>query len=106
MISENRVEAAVMFIRDQALKIGQLRGQKEYLLHRIKIERSQHFLDSEGTVAERESEAWVCGTVVRLCDEYRDCITELETLMTRVKAAELTVEVWRSQNANQRRGNI
>ena len=106
MISDDRVEGAVEYIRDNGGLVGQLRGQKAMLEHRIKIERSQRFLEAEGTVAEREAIAWTDPAVYELCNEYRDCVTELETIATRFKSAELLIEVWRTQNANQRRGNI
>jgi hypothetical protein len=105
VIPDERTERAVEFIRDNADLIGQLRGNKSYLEHRIKIERGQRFLQSEGTVAERESLAWTDPAVFQLCNEYRDCVTELETLATKLKAAELQIEVWRTQQANSRRGH-
>lgn len=104
-IEDSRTENAVMYIRDHADLIGQLRGQKSYLEHRIKIERSQRFLDAEGTVGEREAWAWTDRAVERLVDEHRDCVTELETVATKFKAAELLIEVWRTQAANSRRGH-
>lgn len=106
MINDANIEQALDYIRDNAHLIGQLRGQKAYLEHTIKIERGQRFLDAEGTVGEREAWAWTDAAVKKLVDEYRGCITELATIETLFKAAELKVEVWRTQNANQRRGNI
>ena len=106
LISDGKVEEAIGVIAKNADLIGQLRGQKAYLEHRIKIERSQRFLDAEGTVGERESWAWTDPAVKVLCDEYRDTVTELETLLTKFKAAELTTEVWRTQAANARRGHV
>jgi hypothetical protein len=105
VIPDERTERAVEFIRDNADLIGQLRGNKSYLEHRIKITRAQCFLESQGTVVERESLAWVNPEVEKLCIEYRDCVTELETLATKFKAAELQIEVWRTQQANSRRGH-
>ena len=106
MITDSKVEEAIGVIAKNADLIGQLRGQKAMLEHRIKIERGQRFLEAEGTVAERESIAWTDPSVYRLCEEYRDCVTELETLLTKFRAAELTTEVWRTQQANSRRGHV
>ena len=106
MITDSKVEEAIGVIAKNADLIGQLRGQKAMLEHRIKIERGQRFLESQGTVAERESLAWTDPTVYRLCEEYRDCVTEIETLATKFKAAEATIDVYRTQAANSRRGNI
>jgi hypothetical protein len=106
MITDSKVEEAIGVIAKNADLIGQLRGNKAFLEHRIKIERGQRFLDASGTVAERESIAWTDTAVYALCTEYRDTVTELETILTKFKAAELTTEVWRTQAANSRRGNI
>ena len=104
-IDDSRVEKAVQFIRDNADLIGQLRGHKSLLDHKIKIERSQRFLDADGTVGEREAWAWTDTAVFALVNELRDCITEMDTVATRFKAAELLIEVWRTQQANTRRGH-
>ena len=106
MISDAKVEEALGVIAKNSDLIGQLRGQKAYLEHRIKIERGQRFLDAEGTVGEREAWAWTDSAVKGLCEDYRDCVTELETLATKFKAAELAIEVWRTQQANSRRGHV
>ena len=106
MIDDSKIEGALDYIRDNAELIGQLRGNKAYLEHRIKIERSERFLDADGTVAEREAIAWTDPSVARLCEEYRDCLTELHTVETLFKAAELKIAVWQTQSANSRRGHI
>ena len=106
MISDAKVEEAIGVIAKNADLIGQLRGQKAYLEHRIKIERGQRFLDATGTVAERDAIAWTDPSVYKLCNEHRDCVTQIETLATKFKAAELTTEVWRTQAANSRRGHV
>lgn len=106
MIADEQIERSLDYVRDNAALIGQLRGQKAYLEHRIKIERSERYLDAEGTVNEREAIAWTDPSVHRLCNEYRDCLTEMHTVETLFKAAELKIEVWRSQNANARAGHI
>ena len=105
MITDEKVEEAIGVIAKNADLIGQLRGQKAYLEHRIKIERGQRFLEASGTVAEREALAWTDSHIFELCNEYRDTVTEIETLLTKFKAAELAIEVWRTQQANTRRGH-
>ena len=106
MIPEATVEAALEFRRDNTERLGMLRGQKIYLEHKIKIVKSQRFLSVDGTVAEREAMALASPEYVEVVEEYRDCVTELDTLLTRMKSGEINIEVWRTQAANQRRGNI
>lgn len=106
MISEQKVQEALDIIDNNAALVGQLRGRKSYLEHRIKVERSQAFLDASGTVGERDSTAWVNESVQQAVQDLRDCITELDTLTTKMKWADLAIDVWRTVQANNRRGNI
>ena len=106
MITDEQVEKALDYIRDNAKLIGQLRGQKSYLEHLIKVTKSQKFLACDGTVAERDAIANAAPEVLAHIEELRDCVTELETILALFKGAELKIEVWRTQNANLRRGNI
>lgn len=106
MISDERAEKAVEYIRDHADEIGQLRGQKAYLEHHAKVILATEFLHATGTVAERDHTARASQAYLEAVQDIKDCVTELETVLTHFKAAELTVEVWRTQAANQRRGNI
>ena len=104
-ISDDKAEEAVGVIARNADLIGSLRGQKAYLEHHLKVARAQAFLLVSGTVAEREAIAQTDETVIAKIDEYRDVVTELETILTKFKAAELCIEVWRTQAANSRRGH-
>ena len=106
MIDDTKIEMALDFYRDNANLVGQLRGQKAYLEHRLKVVRSQKFLMASGTVAERESIALASPEYVEVVEELRDCVTDLDTVWTHLKAAELKIEVWRTQAANQRRGHV
>ena len=106
MISDERTEKAVEFIRDNAEQIGQLRGRNAQLEHLMKVTKAQVFLRSDGTVAERQAMAEAHPEYVSMVQEYRDCVTDLETKLTLMKGAELTIEVWRTQAANMRRTNI
>ena len=106
MISDSKVEEAIGVIAKNADLIGQLRGQKAYLEYKIKIVRSHRFLEESGTVAEREAIAWTDPQVAELCTEYRDCVTEMETLATKFKAAELVNKTWQTMSANSRKGHL
>lgn len=106
MYSEEEIERAVHYIRDNASLVGQLRGQKGYIEHRMKVTRSQAFLDSkEKTVEARKADAETNAQLEELAVELRGVEDELSATYTLIKAAELKIEVWRSQNANNRRGN-
>ena len=107
MISEERAEKAVEFIRDHADELGKLWGQCKALEHRRKIVRSAEFLEvKQGSVAEREARAETAEEYERIVNEYENAWADLKTLETKLKAAELTIDVWRSQYAASKRGHV
>ena len=102
MISEQKVEAALDYLNKSSQLYGEVCGLVELRAHNIKIYRSMAFLEAAGTVAEREAKAWVIPTVRTAVDEHADAVAERWTIQTKRKAAELTCEIWRSQNATSR----
>jgi len=102
MISEQKVEAALEYLRDSAKQYGEICGLVELRAHNIKIYRSMAFLEASGTVAEREALAWVNPDVKAAVEGHAEAVTEKNTIYTTRKAAELVCEVWRSQNASSR----
>ena len=102
MISEERVEGAVEFIRDHAEDYGKLVGLCKSLEYRRKQARAMAFLEAEAkTVAEKEAIADSSQAVSLLTEEIENAFAERETLATHIRAAELTIDVWRSQNKHQ-----
>ena len=101
-ISESKVESALEYLRDSAKQYGEVCGLVELRAHNIKIYRSMAFLESEGTIAEREARAWVRPEVKTAVEEHSNAVAEKNTIYTTRKAAELTCEIWRSQNATSR----
>jgi hypothetical protein len=106
MISDDKVEKALDYLRDNAPLVGQLKGQRVQLEHLMKVIKAQKFLACDGTVAERQALADAAPEYVAQIEDLKDCVTELETILALAKAAELKIEVWRTQAANLRRGNI
>ena len=102
MISESKVEKALEYLRDSAKQYGEICGLVELKAHNIKIYRSMAFLEATGTVAERESKAWMNQQVRDAVDSHAEAVAEKNTIYTTRKAAELTCEIWRSQNASSR----
>lgn len=106
MISEQRAEAAVEFIRDHANQLGELRGRVKALEQKRKVVKGREFLGVSGTVAEREARAYSSKAFREVVEEIENAWAEMETLATQLKAAELTIEVWRSQYAASKRGHV
>ena len=106
MISEERVERAVEFIRDHADELGLYIGMCKGLEQKRKVVHGQAFLESQGTVAEREAKAYSSALFKACADEIQNAWADKETLSIKLKAAELTIDVWRSQNSAKNRGHV
>ena len=106
MIKDCQVDDALKFMRDNAEELSAAMGQSKYLDHKRKIVRSQIFLEYDGTVAEREAKAETSDEYRKVVDEILEAETLKSLLQTQFKRAEMTIELYRTESANQRRGNI
>jgi len=107
MISDSQVDKAIKYMAGTDEQYGMLKGQKLGLEHRMKGEKALQFLKAEGSsAAEREAKAIDSESYRKMVEEYENTCIDLEVIGAKRKRAELTIEVWRTCAANQRRGNI
>ena len=85
---------------------AQAKASMKYYEHHLKTVKAMDFLDATGTQKDRESTAYAGKNYDECKRAYRDAVFEYEKHNNKRKTAELTIEVWRSQNANRRNGNI
>ena len=102
MITDNQAEKALMYLRDSAGQYGEVCGLVELRSHNIKMYRSMAFLEASGTVGEREAKGHTDQRTIDAVKEHQNAIVEKMTIMTKRKAAELQIEVWRTQSASNR----
>ena len=102
MITEIQVENALKYLHESAGTYGEVCGLVELQSHNIKMYKSIAFLEASGTVGERDAIANTDQRVKDAVEAYKDAMTEKMTIMTRRKAMELKIEVWRSQSATSR----
>jgi len=105
MISEERAEAAVEYLRDTAELYGQTCGRlalAEKSLSRVKALQA---IEAPGKSAtERDTIAYASEAYAAALKELSDATTERETVRAKRDAAELTIEVWRSQFSARKAG--
>jgi hypothetical protein len=70
---------------------------------RRKRVRARVFIESEGTVAERNAEAEVHQDTEAADEAYASALLRKETLKARRQRAELVIDLWRTLSANQRK---
>jgi hypothetical protein len=112
VINEDRAEKAVEWIRDNAPKLGQARGRMaaaDASMRRTKaleMMAARELSDKKRTESELESMAYCSPAYADAIEELSNATAEYETQRAMFQAAELTVEVWRSQNSAARRGHV
>lgn len=86
---------------------GMAHGRIKGLEHRIKVCKSVETLKAEGkSIAEREHIAMASDEYAALVKEYEDNCMDFKVLDSRRKTWELTISVWQTQRADQRKGNV
>ena len=87
---------------------GRLKGELKGLEHRLKATKGVAFIEAKGQGNNEERKAVVesCGDVMTMVEILENKYIEMETIAAKRKTCELIIEVWRSQNANKRVGNI
>lgn len=68
----------------------------------IKTIKAISFLKATGTMAEKEAQAYADTGYQAWIEDYENAVADRETTAAKRKRAELTIEVWRSLNANRR----
>ena len=62
------------------------------------------FLQATGTVAEREARSRTDPAVIKAYADYCESVAAYETIKLNIKASEMLIEVWRTENSNRRAG--
>ncbi len=102
-MSDLDLEKLIGKMREYAPKLAEAKGNRVYLDQFRKSKKAILFQQApEGTVADRENYAYSHKDYLEILDGLREAVTAEEELKYRMRAAELLVEVWRTQQANSR----
>ncbi len=103
MLTTQDAEDALEFMHDNCVKLAEARAQKEQMKEFKKIESSRLFLEApKGSVADRQAWALSHESYKNLVNGEKVAIRRAYELSMRFKAAEATLEVWRTMQANAR----
>ena len=102
-IDEERVGKAMRYLAITDLSYAGAKADLEAAEILRKRVRARIFLDSEGTVAERQAEAEVHDDTQAADDAYVTAIRVFEELKARRQRADLLVEVFRTLEASRRK---
>ena len=103
-ISEERAEAAVEFLRDTADRYGKARGYSAFCEANLRRVKALEMASKAGGVGEREAAAYASTAYGEALEALQNSVADYETLRAKRDAAQMTIEVWRSQNSARKAG--
>lgn len=102
MLTDDQAEKAADFIKSNAGKFAQAKATRIYCEEYRKSLKAILFNQMEGTIADKENKAYAHEKYLLHLDELRNAVIEEEKLRGLIKAAEMQIEIWRSESANSR----
>ena len=106
MISEDRAEKAVLFLRDSAEEYGQARAHAMYCEKNLSRVKALEMVGKSGGLGDREANAYASEAYLAALTDLENAVAEAETIRAKRDAAELTIEVWRSQSSARKAGVV
>lgn len=102
IIDDDKISAALDYLNEFPHPAA--RARKELRMAEITRDKTfaTLFLKHQGSVKERESSATIDPQYIAVCKAAADAEEWVERERARVKAAEMIIEVWRSEQANAR----
>lgn len=105
-ISDANVEKAIAYLAETDELHARARAEYNALSELRKTVRAFCFQDAKGGVAERQMAAECSPDYIEHIEKIKVSEIEYHTMHNKRKRAELTVELYRTTSANQRRGNL
>lgn len=102
MITQDAVSNAVMFLREKSGKAAKCRADRQYLEEFSKVVKSKAMRSFEGSIANREMEAYASEEYLTHLEAVKIAVEQDEYMRHMFKAAETCIEVWRSEQATER----
>jgi hypothetical protein len=100
IVSDRNVSDALAYLADDPHPLALARKHLTDAENEAKQAFARCFLAAEGSVDARKATAEINEVYIRAKDVETEAILELERHKARAKAAEMLLEVWRTENAN------
>ena len=106
MITEQQVQKAIDYLTKTDEPCAKAKARMKVSEQLRKTSEATAFLKATGSGVVRKQEAYASQEFIEATNEIYNATMDFEIMANKRKRAELTIDVWRSLNANQRRGNI
>ena len=104
MIDEDKVEAAVWYLRNSADSYGPARGHLAFSDANLRRVKSLKMLQEQGSVADREARAYASAEYLEAIEQLQNATADYETIRAKREAAVMMIELWRSQSSARKQG--
>jgi len=101
---EHDIAKALYYLAETDEKYAVLIARVKALEYQVKTIKAFGFLNASGTVGEKTAISESSAPYKAWIEDYENAVADKETITAKRKRAELTIEVWRSLNANRRQG--
>lgn len=102
IVSDKNVSTALEYLAIDPHPVAMARKNVTDTENKAKQVYARAFLAASGSVESRKATAEVSAEYIEAKAEEAEAIQELERYRSRARAAEMLIEVWRSENANAR----
>ena|SRR5690349_9186787 len=102
IVADDTVSKALAYLADDPHPLAKARKMVVDAENTSKRIYAEQFLDAEGSVEARRAQAEIAKDYQLAKAVESDAIMELERHKSRSRAAEMIIEIWRSENANAR----
>lgn len=103
----NDISEALTYLAETDEDYARASGLAKGLKYKIKVERAQAYLESEGkTEARRDAVSHASRKHIDAINAYQNAETDARIMHAKRMTAQLKIEVWRTENANRRKGNV
>ncbi len=103
---EGVAEKALHYLKDTDSEAAKLKANVAYLDEHRKIVKAQEFLKCDGPIGIREQMAIASKAYEQAVLALQLGTEQYEVVKNRRFSAEQQIEIWRSENANRRKGNV
>lgn len=106
MISDERLQKSLCYLSETDEPCARSKSLMIGLENQLKTVKSIAFLNTTGTMAEREAYAYSHETYKTHVVALEKATYDYEAMRNKRLTEEMIVECWRSLNANRRKGNV
>ena len=106
MISEDRLQKALVYLAENDERAAELLTMAERLEFKAKVIRDTVFLHEDGTVAERSAKAGTHKDYTLAMDAYFTAVRESQHIKNKRSTENIVIDVWRSENSSRNKGNL